>query len=80
MSNFFQESLVERGLEEFRLIERIDIDKISYGMVAHNPEESKMFRHFFENNDDNRELMASIAMADHQVSHKLHLFINQLFI
>jgi len=67
MSNFFQESLIERGLEEYRLIERIDIDKISFGMVAHNSNDSKMFRYFFENNDDNRELMANIAMADHQV-------------
>ena len=67
MSNFYQEKLSELGLSEFRILERIQIDDISFGMVSLDHDVSQMFRAFYESNDDNRNLMANMAMKEHQV-------------
>jgi len=66
MTNFFQEQLSEVGLGDYRLLERISIDGISFGMVTFNQSDALMFRSFFRANDDNRNLMAYMAMSEHQ--------------
>ena len=67
MVNFFQEELYELGLGEYQLLERVSLNDISFGMVGFNSAQSELFMHFFQSNDDNRNLMAALGMKDHQV-------------
>lgn len=67
MVNFFQEELNELGLGEYQILKRVSLSDISFGIVGFNSKQSELFEHFFQSNDDNRNLMASLSMKDHQV-------------
>lgn len=73
-ANFYMEYLKEHGMKDISLYHRVKISGCSYGIMSYNTTKTKLFRSFFESNDDQRDVMASIAMAEHKVL-QIHLVL-----
>ena len=90
IANYYSEHDNELSIEvDLQLYERVLVSGSAYGMVSYDEDFTKLFKSFFQSNDDQKDSMAMMGMGEHMVNifpyfvclfeNLIHIFLRKLF-
>jgi len=68
IANFYMEHMVSDGGAKLSLYKRMEMKGSSYGAMAYEQNVTTFLNSFFQSNDDQRNVMAMLAMKGHGVT------------